>query len=95
MQANWNIFDTAVMARRNCFNTLIYFYGTHSTTARITIELILVILVIAVINIMVDIWILALPIKTLIGIKRSRREKMILFIIFGIGGVACISRCYI
>ncbi|KAG4430120.1 hypothetical protein IFR05_014391 [Cadophora sp. M221] len=46
---------------------------------------------VAAVNILVDIWILALPIKTLKDIKRSRRDKVVLFIIFGVGGFSCIS----
>jgi hypothetical protein len=46
----------------------------------------------AVINIVLDIWILALPVSTLKDIKRPRRDKIVLFIIFGIGAFSCISR---
>lgn len=45
----------------------------------------------AAINIVVDIWILLLPIRTLKNIKRSRRDKVVLFVIFGVGGFSCIS----
>lgn len=41
-------------------------------------------------NILTDIWILALPIKTLKGINRPHHEKIALFAIFGIGSVSCI-----
>ncbi|KAG4412716.1 hypothetical protein IFR04_014147 [Cadophora malorum] len=47
--------------------------------------------VVAVVNILIDIWILLLPIRTLSNIKRSRRDKVVLFIIFGVGGFSCIS----
>ncbi|KAL2065758.1 hypothetical protein VTL71DRAFT_3428 [Oculimacula yallundae] len=43
--------------------------------------------VIAIINILIDIWILVLPIRTLKNIKRSTRDKVVLFIIFGVGGI--------
>ncbi|RFU35620.1 hypothetical protein B7463_g717, partial [Scytalidium lignicola] len=45
----------------------------------------------AVFNIIMDIWILVLPIKTLIRIKRPRKEKFILFAVFGAGVFSCIS----
>lgn len=48
--------------------------------------------VIAAINIVVDIWILVMPIKTLKNIKRPKRDKIVLFIVFGIGAFSCISR---
>lgn len=41
-------------------------------------------------NIITDIWILALPIKTLRSINRPQHEKIALFAIFGIGSVSCI-----
>jgi len=47
--------------------------------------------VIAVVNIIVDIWILVMPISTLRHIKRPKRDKIVLFIVFGIGGFSCIS----
>ncbi|KAI8309616.1 hypothetical protein K4K59_009021 [Colletotrichum sp. SAR11_240] len=42
-------------------------------------------------NILTDIWILILPIKTLSGILRPRREKIALAIIFGVGAFATIT----
>ncbi|KZL65570.1 integral membrane protein [Colletotrichum incanum] len=42
-------------------------------------------------NIVTDIWILVLPIKTLSGILRPRREKIALGIIFGVGMFATIT----
>ena len=49
-------------------------------------------LVVASSNILIDIWVLILPIKTLIDIKRPTRDKVVLFIIFGFGALSCISR---
>jgi len=48
--------------------------------------------VLASINIIVDIWILVMPISTLKNINRPRRDKIVLFIVFGVGGFSCISR---
>ncbi|CCF47187.1 integral membrane protein [Colletotrichum higginsianum] len=42
-------------------------------------------------NIVTDIWILVLPVKTLSGILRPRREKIALSIIFGVGLFATIT----
>ncbi|KAL0936270.1 uncharacterized protein CTRU02_208485 [Colletotrichum truncatum] len=42
-------------------------------------------------NIITDIWILVLPIKTLMGILRPRKEKIALTIIFGVGAFATIT----
>ncbi|KAK3328240.1 hypothetical protein B0T19DRAFT_185595 [Cercophora scortea] len=42
-------------------------------------------------NILTDIWILALPIKTLHEIHRPTREKVALFIIFGVGTFAAVA----
>ncbi|KAE8444821.1 hypothetical protein EG329_014176 [Mollisiaceae sp. DMI_Dod_QoI] len=47
--------------------------------------------VLAVINIILDLVILALPINTLKHIKRGTRDKIVLFILFGVGGFSCIS----
>lgn len=49
-------------------------------------------LVVAVSNILLDIWVLILPIKALKDIKRPTRDKVVLFIIFGFGALSCISR---
>jgi hypothetical protein len=50
------------------------------------------VIVLAVVNIIIDIDILALPIRTLKDIKRNARDKIVLFVIFGVGGFSCISR---
>ncbi|KAH8880600.1 integral membrane protein, partial [Thozetella sp. PMI_491] len=42
-------------------------------------------------NIVTDVWILLLPIKTLRSINRPNREKVALFIIFGVGTFATIA----
>lgn len=42
------------------------------------------------INILTDVWILALPIKTLMFVHRPLREKLALIVIFGAGIVATI-----
>ncbi|KUJ14478.1 uncharacterized protein LY89DRAFT_736511 [Mollisia scopiformis] len=47
--------------------------------------------VLAVLNIIVDIVILALPINTLKDMKRGTRDKVVLFILFGVGGFSSIS----
>ncbi|KAF8862495.1 hypothetical protein BDZ45DRAFT_188691 [Acephala macrosclerotiorum] len=47
--------------------------------------------VIAVVNIILDLVILALPIRTLKDIKRGTRDKIVLFVLFGVGGFSCIS----
>lgn len=47
--------------------------------------------VLAVANIIIDVVILALPINTLKDIKRGKRDKIVLFILFGVGGFSCIS----
>ena len=49
-------------------------------------------LVVAVINILIDVWILAMPIRTLKNIKRPTRDKVMLFIVFGVASFSCISR---
>jgi hypothetical protein len=41
-------------------------------------------------NICTDIWILALPVKTLVGINRPKKEKLALIFIFGVGLFATI-----
>ncbi|RFU23912.1 hypothetical protein B7463_g12424, partial [Scytalidium lignicola] len=42
-------------------------------------------------NVILDIWILVLPIKTIMDIKRPRKEKLVLFTVFGAGAFSCIS----
>ncbi|KAF2270070.1 hypothetical protein CC78DRAFT_557482 [Lojkania enalia] len=42
-------------------------------------------------NIITDIWILALPIKTLMQIQRPKREKAALIFVFGLGVFSCIA----
>ncbi|KAL1796564.1 hypothetical protein ACET3X_005104 [Alternaria dauci] len=43
------------------------------------------------INIIADIWILLLPITTLLKVQRPRREKFALVIIFSLGAFSCIA----
>ena len=42
-------------------------------------------------NIITDIWILALPIKTLLSIQRPNREKFALIFVFSLGVFSCIA----
>ncbi|KAF2187377.1 hypothetical protein K469DRAFT_570050 [Zopfia rhizophila CBS 207.26] len=42
-------------------------------------------------NIVTDIWILALPVKTLMSIQRPGREKAALIFVFGLGVFSCIA----
>ncbi|RFU31307.1 hypothetical protein B7463_g4999, partial [Scytalidium lignicola] len=42
-------------------------------------------------NVVMDIWILVLPIKTIANIKRPRKEKFVLYAVFGAGVFSCIS----
>ncbi|KAK4113422.1 hypothetical protein N656DRAFT_616998 [Canariomyces notabilis] len=42
-------------------------------------------------NIITDIWIIIIPIKTLHSIQRPRREKIALFLIFGVGTFAAVA----
>ncbi len=42
-------------------------------------------------NILLDMWILVMPIKTLSQIKRPKRDKIILMAIFGVGGLSCLA----
>ncbi|KAF2838202.1 hypothetical protein M501DRAFT_1011818 [Patellaria atrata CBS 101060] len=42
-------------------------------------------------NIVTDIWILALPIKTLLSIQRPTREKLALYLVFGMGAFSLIA----
>ncbi|KAK3942531.1 hypothetical protein QBC46DRAFT_362537 [Diplogelasinospora grovesii] len=42
-------------------------------------------------NILTDIWILALPIRTLRELTLPRQEKIALFLIFGVGTFACVA----
>jgi hypothetical protein len=37
-------------------------------------------------------WILVMPIRTLTGIKRPKRDKIILMAIFGVGALSCLAR---
>ncbi|KAL1845173.1 hypothetical protein VTK73DRAFT_992 [Phialemonium thermophilum] len=43
------------------------------------------------VNIITDIWIFALPVKTLKGISRPKKEKATLIVIFGVGAFATIT----
>lgn len=45
----------------------------------------------AVFNVIMDIWILVLPIRTIMRIKRPRKEKFVLYAVFGAGIFSCVS----
>lgn len=42
-------------------------------------------------NILTDVWIIGLPIKTLMSINRPKHEKVALLCVFGVGSFACIA----
>lgn len=42
-------------------------------------------------NIVLDVWILILPLKVLLSIQRPGREKSALLAIFALGGFSCIA----
>ncbi|KAF2459140.1 hypothetical protein BDY21DRAFT_362619 [Lineolata rhizophorae] len=42
-------------------------------------------------NIVTDIWIIGLPIRTLSSIQRPNREKLALFVVFGMGVFSCVA----
>ncbi|KAF2193328.1 hypothetical protein K469DRAFT_550434, partial [Zopfia rhizophila CBS 207.26] len=42
-------------------------------------------------NVVTDIWILALPAKTLLSVKIRWRDKAMLFFIFGMGAIPCVA----
>ncbi|KAK2629524.1 hypothetical protein QTJ16_000344 [Diplocarpon rosae] len=47
--------------------------------------------IVAAINIVVDVWILLLPIGALWAMKRGLRDRIFLCMVFGIGAISCIS----
>lgn len=92
VESNW---DFSGLRPKKCFNTLAYFYCEFCFLqpyyTKDTLTRNLSYSAIASINILVDIWILLLPVRTLIGIKRPRSQKLGLLAIFGIGGFACVA----
>ena len=98
----YKMWDVTFTVQGACINTTAFFYGEHLPPPVAPSHLCTHALdfhrpdfdchpaATSAFNILTDIWILALPIKTLKGINRPHHEKIALFAIFGIGSVSCI-----
>jgi len=73
-----------------CVNLTAFFYGIHSIlcpSKHADNET-----VTAPVNIVTDIWLLALPIKPIVlSIPRPKKELIGLFFVFGMGAMSCIA----
>lgn len=76
-----------------CINTTAYFYSKYQSILVIVPQTIYILIrnkATSGINIVTDIWILSLPMKTLGILNRSTKEKIALLCIFGAGTFAAI-----
>ncbi|EGZ74419.1 hypothetical protein NEUTE2DRAFT_125399 [Neurospora tetrasperma FGSC 2509] len=83
----WDITGTV---KGTCINTTAFFYCENSS-APFPLPILTPPTVTSSFNIVTDIWILLLPISTLREIHRPPREKVALFLIFGVGTFATIA----
>jgi hypothetical protein len=83
------MWDLTGLVQGHCINTTALFYctlpGNPFSSCPLTNT------VTSSFNILTDIWILALPVKTLLGIQRPNREKFALIVVFSLGVFSCIA----
>ncbi|KAI9682332.1 MAG: hypothetical protein M1817_000386 [Caeruleum heppii] len=48
----------------------------------------------AAINVFTDVWILLLPVPMIFGLKISLRQKLSLYVIFGLGAIVCVATTF-
>nr|CAD71216.1 hypothetical protein [Neurospora crassa] len=82
--------DITGQVKGTCINTTAFFYCENSS-APFLLPILTPPTVTSSFNIVTDIWILLLPISTLREIHRPPREKVALFLIFGVGTFATIA----
>ena len=73
----------------HCINTTAFFYS--GCTYSLSQYILTFRSATSAINIIADIWILLLPIPTLLKVQRPRREKLALLVIFSLGAFSCIA----
>ena len=88
--AAWDI-TGVVKAKARCINSTAFFYCKESCCHRRIFWANCIITATSGYNIVLDIWIIALPIKTLLSIHRPKREKVVLLGVFLMGVFSCIA----
>jgi hypothetical protein len=72
-----------------CINTTAFFYSRCNYS--LSYHLLTSFLATSGINIVADIWILVIPIPTLLKVQRPRRDKLALIVVFSLGAFSCIA----
>lgn len=81
-----------VGGEENCINSTAFFYGKALDYLLISIDCdILTRAATSGIHVAIDIWILALPIKTLTAIRRRKRDQAAIIFVFGLGIFALVA----
>jgi hypothetical protein len=84
------MWDLTGMVQGSCINTSIFIYSTEHTQSQEETAL-TVLPATSATNIIIDIWILILPIKVILSIQRPGREKSALLAIFALGAFSCVA----
>lgn len=83
------MWDLAGQVSGQCINTTAFFYSR--CIYLLSSHFLTIFPATSAVNIIADIWILLLPISTLLKVQRPRREKFALVIIFSLGAFSCIA----
>ena len=83
------MWDLAGQVSGQCINTTAFFYSR--CICLLSSHFLTIFPATSAVNIIADIWILLLPITTLLKVQRPRREKFALVIIFSLGAFSCIA----
>lgn len=83
------MWDLAGQVSGRCINTTAFFYSR--CICLLSSHFLTIFPATSAVNIIADIWILLLPITTLLKVQRPRREKFALVIIFSLGAFSCIA----
>ena len=83
------MWDLTLTVPGTCIDTTAFFYSKYSglTCQRYITDLSAT----STLNIVTDIWIIGLPVRTLASIQRPKSEKIVLIAVFGMGVFACIA----
>jgi hypothetical protein len=87
----YKMWDLTGMVQGSCINTTIFIYSMSSRNLHASSSLTNSTVATSATNILLDIWILILPIKVLLSIQRPGREKSALIAIFALGAFSCIA----
>jgi hypothetical protein len=83
------LWDFTGQVEGHCINANAFYHGNYIARIRLCISLLCK--ATSAFHIFIDLWILALPIKLIFSIPRPSREKLAIYIIFGLGVISTLA----